>query len=95
MTRAKVKADTHLEQSEQLGQSEQVEQVEQVEHVAHSAPAAKSDWPKFLKSTTPFGYTDPVTHIHYSPVAAVRIDAAPAVGSWLHTQMAAKLIGEA
>lgn len=58
------------------------------------APAAKSDWPKFLKSMTPFGYTDPVTNIHYSPVVAVRVDAAPAVGSWLAIQMAAKLIGE-
>jgi hypothetical protein len=59
------------------------------------APVAKSDWPKFLKSTTSFGYTDPVTNIHYSPVAAVRVDAAPSVGSWLAIQMAAKLIGEA
>jgi hypothetical protein len=95
MTRAKGKVDTHREQSEQVEHGEQLEQGEQVEHVAHPAPAAKSDWPKYLKSTTQFGYTDPVTHIHYSPVAPVRIDAAPAVGSWLHTQMAAKLIGEA
>jgi hypothetical protein len=58
------------------------------------APVAKSDWPKFLKSMTPFGYTDPVTNIHYSPVTVVRVDAAPSEGSWLATQMAAKLIGE-
>jgi hypothetical protein len=63
--------------------------------VAAPAPAAKSDWPKFLKSMTPFGYTDPVTHIHYSPVSVVRVDAAPTEGSWLAIQMAAKLIGEA
>jgi len=62
---------------------------------AAPAPVAKSDWPKFLKSTTAFGYTDPVTNIHYSPVAAVRVDAAPSAGSWLAIQMAAKLIGEA
>ena len=56
---------------------------------------AKSEWPKYLKSMTSFGYTDPVTNIHYSPIVMVRIDAAPAPGSWLHSQMAAKLIGEA
>lgn len=95
MTRAKSKVDTHREPSEQVEHSEPSEHGEQVEHVAHPAQAAKSDWPKFLKSMTVFGYTDPVTHIHYSPVAAVRIDAAPTAGSWLHTQMAAKLIGEA
>jgi hypothetical protein len=55
---------------------------------------AKADWPKFLKSTTTFGYTDPVTNIHYGPIVPVRIDAAPAEGSWLHSQMKAKLISE-
>jgi hypothetical protein len=59
------------------------------------APAAKSDWPKFLKSMTPFGYTDPESNIHYGPVVFVRIEAAPKDGSWLHSQMKAQLIGEA
>jgi hypothetical protein len=59
------------------------------------APAAKADWPKFLKSSTSFGYTDPVTNIHYGPIVPVRIDAAPKAGSWLHSQMQAQLIVEA
>jgi hypothetical protein len=56
---------------------------------------AKADWPKFLKSSTSFGYTDPVTNIHYGPIVPVRIDAAPKAGSWLHSQMQAQLIVEA
>ena len=58
------------------------------------APVAKPEWPKYLKSMTAFGYTDPETNIHYSPIVLVRIDAAPKEGSWLHSQMNAKLIGE-
>lgn len=62
---------------------------------AKEAPKLKGDgWPKFLKSLTGFGYTDPLSNLHYSPVTPIKVDTAPAVGSWLHSQMAAKLIGE-
>lgn len=61
------------------------------------APAqTKGDgWPKFLKSRTEFGYTDPDSNIHFTPATPMKIDAAPKEGSWLHSQMAAGLIGEA
>jgi hypothetical protein len=59
------------------------------------APAAKGGWPKFLKSMTAFGYTDPETNIHYGPVVAMKIEAAPKDNSWMHSQMKANLIGEA
>lgn len=64
---------------------------------AKSKPAkpAKADWPKFLKSSTRFGYTDPETNLHYAPHAPVRVEAEPAEGCWLHCQMAAGLIVEA
>jgi hypothetical protein len=60
-----------------------------------AAPAKADGWPKYLKSTTPFGYTDPDSNIHFGPVSPIKIDAAPAEGSWLHGQMAANLISEA
>lgn len=59
------------------------------------APAKAEGWPKYLKSTTAFGYTDPDSNIHFGPVTPVKIDAAPAEGSWLHGQMVANLISEA
>ena len=66
------------------------------QEVAQEAPAAKSadGWPKFLKSSTAFGYTDPSTNLHYS-ATPIKVDAAPAKGTWLHSQMAVGLIVEA
>lgn len=52
---------------------------------------AASDWPKFLRSATGFGYCDPVTKIRYG-ANPVRVDAAPKEGSWLDCQMKAKYI---
>lgn len=60
-----------------------------------TAPAKADGWPKYLKSTTAFGYTDPDSNIHFGPVAPIKIDAAPAEGTWLHGQMVAGLISEA
>lgn len=60
-----------------------------------SAPAKADGWPKFLKSTTPYGYTDPDSNIHFGPVTPVKVDTAPADGTWLHGQLVAGLIGEA
>lgn len=57
-------------------------------------PAAPA-WSKYLKSSTPYGYTDPESKIHFSPVVPVRIDAEPKKGSWLESQMKAGLIVEA
>ncbi|MNG37149.1 hypothetical protein D3C84_1244090 [compost metagenome] len=59
-----------------------------------TSKATADGWPKFLKSMTAFGYTDPASNLHYSPVTPIKVDAAPADGSWLHSQMAAGLIGE-
>lgn len=59
------------------------------------APKAKADgWPKFLKSMTGFGYSDPDTNIRYS-TTPVKVGDAPKAGSWLHGQMTAGYIGEA
>lgn len=89
MTRAKDKTQDLIPEAGALAATVDVEAA------PAPAPKAKGDWPKFLKSMTAFGYTDPESNIHFSPIIAVRIEAAPKDGSWLHSQMKAQLIGEA
>ena len=63
---------------------------EEAEEEVKATPAV-AEWPKFLRSATGFGYTDPDTKIRYG-ASPVRVDAAPKAGSWLHCQMQAKYI---
>jgi hypothetical protein len=66
------------------------------DEAVEAAPKAKADsWPKYMKSTTKFQYTDPESQIRFSPVVPVRIEAAPQEGSWLDCQMQAGYIAEA
>ena len=63
------------------------------------APKAKVEeapaYSKFLKSSTPWSYTDPESGHRFSPTVPVRIDAEPRKGSWLASQIAAGFIVEA
>ena len=56
---------------------------------------APAEWPKFMKSGTPFSYADPETGLRYQPHNPVRVDAAPKEGSWLDCQMKAGYITQA